>query len=329
MQRLEQAVREIGLIGQDPSWLQVIDLAPILAARPTPLLIVGEPGTGKSLVARLIHALGGYPERPFVTVDASAMPDQFATWTATASSPRAPAPTAPDWSRELDRARGGTLYIDEVCGLSTELQLHLLQELHSVEFWSTPQAPPGDVRYVMSSCPNMTELIEQGRLREELYYRIRLLSLMLPPLRYRGMDIELLAESFRARYAHEFCRPVRGFARDALDILHRHDWPGNVRELAAVVRRAVARSSAPLITSIELATIIKHLCQAGDGDGTLRPGMGIRPLADALEEPEKRIIVQTLQACDWNRQKTAQALDINRTTLYKKMQKYSLIGRNT
>jgi two-component system response regulator HydG len=327
IQRLDQAVREIGLIGQDPSWLQVIDLAQILAATRTPLLIVGEPGTGKSLVARLIHALGDHTQAPFITVDVSAMADQIAIGNTTESLCRPPVSVPPDWSCKLDLARGGTLYIDEVCGTSTDLQLQLLRELQSVEFGSTTQAPRGDVRYVMSSCENMTELVERGRLREELYHRISLLSLMLPPLRHRGTDIELLAEWFRARYAREFRRPVTGFARDVLNILQRHNWPGNVRELAAAVRRAVALCSGPLITSIELAPTFNHLRWAGDEEGTPRAHMGIRPLAEALEGPEKRIIVQALQAFDWNRQKTAHALDLNRSTLYKKMQKYHLMVR--
>jgi two-component system response regulator HydG len=326
LQRLERAVREIGLIGEDPSWLHVIDVARILAASRTPLLIVGEPGTGKSLVARLIHSLGDHPERPFVTFDASETTNEVARWAATESSGRAPAPVAPDWS-ELDRAGGGTLFIDEVCGLSTELQLPLLQELHPVEFGSTPQAARCDVRYVMSSCENLTELIKRGLLCVELYHRISLLTLMLPPLRHRGADIELLAESFRASYSREFRVPVRGFARDALDVLHRYHWPGNVRALAAAVRRAVALCSSPLISSIHLVPIINQLRRVGDQEGTPRPQTEIRPLAEALEEPEKRILVEALQAFDWSRQKAAQALDINRTTLYKKMQKYHLMGK--
>jgi two-component system response regulator HydG len=328
IKRVEQAVREIGLIGHDPGWLQVIELARILAAKRTPLLIVGEPGTGKSLVARLIHALGDHSESPFVTADVSAMGDQFAGGNTTEPPCRPPAAAPPEWSSKLDLARGGTLYIDEVCGMSTDLQLHLLRELRSIGFGSSTQAPRSDVRYVMSSCENMTELIERGRLHEELCHRISLLSLMLPPLRHRGMDIELLAESFRARYAREFGRPVRGFARDALNILQRHNWPGNVRELAAAVRRAVALSRGPLISSSQLAPIINHLRLAGDEEGTPRAQMGIRPLAQALDEPEKRIIIQALRAFDWSRQKTAQALDINRTTLYKKMQKYHLKVRS-
>ncbi|MHB1561038.1 MAG: AAA-type ATPase lid domain-containing protein, partial [Isosphaeraceae bacterium] len=148
-----------------------------------------------------------------------------------------------------------------------------------------------------------------------------------PPLRHRGTDIEVLAEAFRARYAQEFRKAVTGFSRDALDILKRHDWPGNVRELEAAIQRAVAMCTGPRISSSHLAPILNHHRQNRGNGGTPKPHlpMGIRPLKEALEEPEKRIIIQALQAFNWNRQETARVLDINRTTLYKKMKKYGLL----
>jgi DNA-binding NtrC family response regulator len=171
-------------------------------------------------------------------------------------------------------------------------------------------------------------LIEQGRFRQELYHRISVISLMLPPLRHRGTDVELLAEWFRAQYAREFHKTIAGFTRDAVDVLQKHDWPGNVRELEAAIQRAVALCNGPRITSSHLAPILNHHRQARSASGsTPRPHlkMGVRPLKEALEEPEKRIIIQALQAFNWNRQETARVLDINRTTLYKKMKKYNLL----
>jgi two-component system response regulator HydG len=178
----------------------------------------------------------------------------------------------------------------------------------------------------MSTGESLPALIEQGRFRQELYHRINAISLMLPPLRHRGMDIELLAESFRARYAREFRKTVTGYTRDALDLLLRHAWPGNVRELEAAVRRAVARCAGPRITSGQLAPILNHhpRARAGTAAPPPRPHMGIRPLKEALEEPERRIIIQALRAFDGNRQETARVLAINRTTLYKKMKKYEI-----
>jgi two-component system response regulator HydG len=185
----------------------------------------------------------------------------------------------------------------------------------------------GDIRYVMSTRESLPALVEQGRFDQGLYHRINVISLMLPPLRHRGIDIELLAELFRARHAHEFRKAVTGFTRDALDILERHDWPGNVRELEAAVRRAVSLCSGPRITASELAPIINHHRHRRADAGTPLPQLriGIHRLKEALEEPEKRIIIQALRAFNWNRQETARVLDINRSTLYKKMKKYGLL----
>jgi two-component system response regulator HydG len=179
----------------------------------------------------------------------------------------------------------------------------------------------------MSTSENLTALVDQGRFRQELYHRISVISLMLPPLRHRGTDVEVLAESFRARYAREFHKTVVGFSRDALDVLQKHDWPGNVRELEAAIQRAVALCNGPRITSTHLGPILAHHQGRPSGETVSRPHqqMEVRPLKEALEEPEKKIIIQALQAFNWNRQETARVLDINRTTLYKKMKKYNLL----
>jgi two-component system response regulator HydG len=208
------------------------------------------------------------------------------------------------------------------------MQLLLLRDLQFRDYGaaSDSSAPAGEVRFVMSTGEDLPALIEQGRFRQELYHRISVVVLT-PPLRHRGTDVELLAESFRERYAQEFHKTVSGFSRDALDILQRHDWPGNVRELEAAIQRAVAMCNGPRISSRHLAPILNHHRQNRGGAGAARPHLplGIRPLKEALAEPEKRIIIQALQAFNWNRQETAHVLDINRTTLDKKLKKYGLL----
>src|SRR5262249_29331949 len=153
------------------------------------------------------------------------------------------------------------------------------------------------------------------------------ICLKLPPLRHRGSDIEQLAESFRARFSHEFGKNVVGLTRDAFELLTKHEWPGNVRELEGVVQRGVALCQGTRITSGHLSPSLCHPRSSRIPSVTPRSGMplNIRPLKEALEEPEKRIIIQALQALNWNRQETARVLDINRTTLYKKMKKYGLL----
>ncbi len=328
--RVEQHARELGLVGNDPSWRQVVDLAVTIAATRSSVLIVGEPGTGKSMLAQMIHSLGAAPDRPFVTVLGSAMADEHSIQEPREPLPGSDANHALDWPNKLAQASGGTLYLHEVAALPVELQLHLLRDLQFRDYEASAGHPVqhGEARLIMSTSENLTTLIDQGRFRQELYHRISVISLMLPPLRHRGTDVELLAESFRNQYSREFHKPVAGFTRDALEVLQKHDWPGNVRELAAAIQRAVALCNGPRITSNHLAPILNHGRQArAAGGSTPRPHLklGVRPLKEALEEPEKRIIIQALQAFNWNRQETARVLDINRTTLYKKMKKYNLI----
>jgi two-component system response regulator HydG len=294
------------------------------------VLIVGEPGTGKSLLARLIHGLAGKPEkdRPFVTVEGSTLADELSLRQSQGPS-LSTALNALEWPNKLAQARGGTVYLREVAALPIEFQLQLLREHQFRVFEATAGRATslGEVRFLMSTSENLLNLIDQGRFRQELYHRISAISLMLPPLRHRGTDIELLADAFRARFADEFRKPIVGFSRDAQEVFRRHDWPGNVRELQEAVRRAVALCSGPRITSSHLAPLISHSSHGCPGATGPRPHlkMGVRPLKEALEEPEKRIIVQALQALNWNRQETAKVLDINRTTLYKKMRKYNLL----
>jgi two-component system response regulator HydG len=334
--RLELLLRDLGLIGNDPAWRQVVDLAAAIASSRCPVLIAGEPGTGKSQLARLIHGLGTGPDRPFITCEAAALAGDSSAdesdepGRAAAAPPPPPADPAPLWAAKINLARGGTLHIDDVAALPVAVQLLLLRDLQFRDYGAASgySSPAGEVRFVMSTGEDLPGLIEQGRFRQELYRRISVVVLTPPPLRHRGTDVDLLAESFRERYAQEFRKGVSGFSRDALDILQRHDWPGNVGELEAAIRRAVAMCSGPRISSSDLTPILYHHRQdRGAVGGAPRPHLpiGIRPLKDALEEPEKRIIIQALRAFNGNRQETARGLDLNRTTLYKKMKKYGLL----
>jgi two-component system response regulator HydG len=263
-----------------------------------------------------------------VTVEGSTLADELSLRQSQGSS-LSTALNALQWTNKLAQARGGTVYLREVAALAIEFQHQLLRELQFREFEAAAGRAMslGEVRFLMSTSENLLQLIDQGRFRQELYHRISVISLMLPPLRHRGTDIELLADAFRARFADEFSKPDVGFSRDAQKVFQRHDWPGNVRELQEAVRRAVALCSGPRITSNHLAPLISHSSQGRVGAAGPRPHlkMGVRPLQEALEEPEKRIIVQALQAFNWNRQETAKVLDINRATLYKKMKKYNLL----
>jgi two-component system response regulator HydG len=327
--RVDPVARELGLIGDDPAWRQVLDLAGRIAATRASVLIVGEPGTGKSLLAQLMHSIAPDRQRPFVAIGPAEMAAEVGRPEASgipADGPTDPAPVV--WSDKLAQARGGTLYFDEVAALPVELQRHLLRELEGLDHGagSGHPAPRGEVRFLASTGEDLPSLVEQGRFLGELHHRLGLIQLVIPPLRHRGDDIELLAGAFRARYAREFRKGVTGFTGEALEALRRHDWPGNVRELEGVVRRAVALCDGPRITPVHLAPLLEPRRRARvEIAPRPRPPAGIRPLKEALEGPEKRLIIEALRALDWNRQETATALGVNRATLYKKMRKYGLL----
>ena len=319
----------LNLVGADPGLRQIIELARTLAASQATVLLAGESGTGKTELAQFLHRGSTRADRAFVVLAATDLIE---------AEPAHENPSAPDrsfaaeWTTKFAQAAEGTLYIKDVDQLGPELQLQLLRELQLQDMEAAAVHAGGYhrpfARLVLATSANLAAAVEQGRFRQDLYHRVSSIRLMVPPLRHREADIELLAEHFRSRYAHQFGRHVVGFTRDALDALQRHEWLGNVRELQGVIQRAVTLCNNSRIALSHLAPVLNH-SRGGRGglSSSSRPhlAMNIRPLKEALEEPEKQIIIQALQALNWNRQETARMLDINRTTLYKKMKKYGLL----
>ncbi len=264
--RREQAA-DLGrpVIGSDPSLRLVIEMAGTIASTRTPVLIVGERGTGKALLARTIHGLGSRADQPFVTIDCAALTEAHAERERSAgllSSSR----TEPgfDWLSKLTQAQGGTHYLNEVSALSEPLQHLLLRALQDREqdHAQGHYSPHSDVRFLLSTNENLVTLVEQGRFRQDLYHRASVVCLKLPPLRHRGADIEQVAEYFRSRFSLEFGKNVVGFTRDALDILNQHDWPAVVGKHPRAGIRVIQplRRSGPgtLITSGHLSPSLRH-----------------------------------------------------------------------
>jgi two-component system response regulator HydG len=308
---------------------QAVDLSATVAPARATVLIVGEQGTGKSLIARSIHQQSGRRDQPFLEVSCGGIDELGLEREIFGQRFEGEAAERPG---RLARAHRGTLLLDEVASLSPTLQTKLLRVLIDGEFepMGSNQPIPIDVRFVLATRENLPALVEQGRFRRDLFERINDICLKLPPLRQRGHDVILLAEYFRDRFARDYGKPVVGFSPDAQDLLLRHDWPGNVRELESVIQRGVALSQGPRVTSANLAVGIAPARNSRPSAYTPRLHMhgglgGLRPLKEALEEPEKQIIIAALRALNWNRQETARVLDINRTTLYKKMKKYGLL----
>ena len=318
------------LIGEDPTFKQATNLASTVASSRSPILIVGEQGTGKSLIARMIHQRSGRGDQPFVEVSCGGI-DELGLERELFGQKFEDEPASERPGRLL-RADGGTVLLDDVSALSPPLQSRLLQVLRDgvIEPLGSSVPIPIDVRFILSTRENLPALVEQGKLRRDLFERINDICLKLPPLAQRGEDIVSLANAFLAKSAQEFGKSITSFTADAVELLARHAWPGNVRELESVVQRGVALSQGTKVNSANLAVGITptRISRPAPGFASKTyssPSVGLRPLKEALEEPEKQIIIQALRALNWNRQDTARVLDINRTTLYKKMKKYGLL----
>ena len=308
------------IIGHDYKMLHVFDLVEAVAEAPTTILITGESGTGKSMIARAIHQRSGRRAGPFVEVACGALPETLLESELFGHVRGAFTGAIGDKAGKFKQADRGTIFLDEVSTATPALQVKLLRVLQDFEFEPVGGARTErvDVRCILATNQDLASQVRQGRFREDLYYRINVVSIHLPPLRERLGDIPLLAEHFLVRHCERAGRQVLGFADEAMRLMQMYSWPGNVRQLENVVERAVVLSKNHRVAPEDLPEEVARAGEPAAGDG------GLRPLKEALERPEQEIILRALRACHGSRQATAQALGINRTTLYKKMKRYGI-----
>jgi len=318
------------VIGHDHKMLKIFDLVDAVTDSRTTVLMSGESGTGKSLLARAIHHRSPRRDKPFVEVSCGALPETLLESELFGHTKGAFTGAIADKPGRFLAADGGTLFLDEINSASPAMQVKLLRVLQDRAFepLGSSQTRTVDVRLILATNADLTQLVSANQFRQDLYYRINVVNIKLPPLRERSGDILLLATSFLRRFSKEIGREVIGFTDDTLAALQRYDWPGNVRELENAIERAVVLCRRPQIDVEDLPEPIQlHRgtqspvsSRAALLTGTSAP----LPLHVALEGPERQIIEEALRRNDWNRQATAAELDINRTTLYKKMRKYQL-----
>ncbi len=320
------------VVGRTHQMQKVFDLIEAVADSKATVLIYGETGTGKSLIARAIHQRSQRRTRPFIEVSCGAIPETLLESELFGHIKGAFTGALADKDGKFRAAEGGTIFLDEIASASPSLQVRLLRVLQERRFEpiGSNTTLTADVRVILATNLNLQKEVEEGRFRRDLYYRINVVNLELPPLRERLTDIPLLAEHFLRKYVHQSGREVHGFTEEALQIMQRFEWPGNVRELENCVERAVVLSRHEQITKDDLPP---NIVQATEADAKLFSAKTGRPmtLKEALEGPERRIIQAALEANSWSRQKTAAVLDVNRTTLYKKMKHYGLLkpGRSS
>ncbi len=316
------------VVGKSRAMRAVYEQVALVARSRATVLITGERGTGKEVVAKAIHVNSDRSRGPFVRLSCASLPEGplaeelFGVASADGAGPRA---------GRCEQASGGTIFLDEVSALPAALQFKLLRLLQEreVERVGGRTAVAVDVRVVAATNQDLPAEVRAGRFREDLYYRLNVVPIHLPPLRDRGEDVALLAHHFLARFGEENGKQVRGFSPAALDALSRHDWPGNVRELENVVERAVVLSRGPLVGLDELpwrdgaAPVDREepleatVARAAEPLFADPPPQGVyRALLDRVE---RALVERALERSGGVRLKAARLLGINRNTLYAKL----------
>ncbi|MFA6135066.1 MAG: sigma-54 dependent transcriptional regulator [Phycisphaerae bacterium] len=323
-QALSGRYRLGNIIGQHYRMSKVFDLIDAVAESKTNVLITGESGTGKSLIAHAIHTGSPRRDKPFVEVSCGALPDTLLESELFGHVRGAFTHAVVDKQGKFAAADGGTIFLDEISTASPQLQVKLLRVLQERNFEpvGSNQTLRVDVRVILATNHDLRQEVEAGRFRNDLYYRINVVNIELPPLRERLGDIPLLADFFLAKYLDGSPRKIEGFAPEAMELMRRYCWPGNVRELENCVERAVVLCRSPLIGPDDLPPALLH---SNVSSGSSPRPLGRMTLDQALEEPEKQILRSALEANEGSRQATARQLGINRTTLYKKMKRYGLM----
>lgn len=322
------------IIGSDHRMLKTYDLIEAVAPSKTTVLMTGESGVGKSMIAQAIHQRSPRRDKPFVQLSCGSIPETLLESELFGHVKGAFTGAYADKVGRFLAADGGTIFLDEINSASPAMQLKLLRVLQEKKFEpvGSTQTVEVDVRVLLATNKPLEELVAKGDFRQDLYYRINVVTIELPPLRERVSDIPLLAAHFLTKHSAALGREFVGFSPDAMDAMRRYTFPGNVRELENIVERATVLSRTPTIGIEALPEyvvsntnmlagggkglrLVGETAAAPENDGPWSP----IPLEDALRDPEKRIILRALKANSYNRQKTADDLKINRTTLYKKM----------
>ena len=318
-------------VTRDPSLRRVLETAASVADSRANVLLLGETGTGKTMLAHSIHQHSARSAGPFVAVHCGALPDQLLESELFGHVRGAFTGASRDRTGRFEAADGGTLFLDEIDSATLDLQVKLLRVIQERTFERVGDSSPRtvDVRMLFATHRDLRAEIEAGRFREDLFWRIHVVSLEIPALRERPGDVPLLAEALLSRYAREYGRRGVRLSGEAMAALVDHPWPGNVRQLENVLERAVLVARGPELGPADLGP---EFCVAdAPALGSLTEGLEslerLPPLKEALEGPERRILERALELCGGNRKKTAEMLAVNRSTLFNKMRKYGLLER--
>jgi two-component system response regulator HydG len=313
------------IIGQSPAMLNLLETVAQVAPSEATVLINGESGTGKELIAGAVHFNSHRKDGPFVKLNCAAITETLMESELFGHEKGSFTGAERRKEGRFYQAHGGSLFLDEVSEMSLTMQVKLLRVLQEREFTRVggEKTIQVDVRLMAATNKNLPELISKGTFREDLYYRLNVVGLEIPPLKKRREDIPLLAQHFLEVFAARNSKQIKGYTPQAMDHLIRYDWPGNVRELMNAVERAVVLSQADFLSEKDFTSIAgadKVCSEPGPNTATF-PLDGAAP----LEEVEKATILKTLEATGGNKSEAARRLGITRKTLHKKLKAYGVM----
>jgi len=314
---IEQSYSFEDILSRNHVMREMFELLPTIAASDSTVCIEGESGTGKELVARAIHSLSPRSKKPFVAINCGALPDTLLESELFGYKAGAFTDAKRDKPGRFALAHGGTILLDEIGDISPALQVRLLRVLQerAYEPLGSTQSVETDVRIVTATNRTLEELVAEGKFRSDLYYRVNVVQLMLPPLRERKEDIPLLIDHFVARFNGLQDKDVAGVSEQVLEALMAHDYPGNVRELENIVEHAFVLCQGGLVETKHLPRSVCRIAEPG------LPGGG---RGASLQEMERFMITDALRRNEWNRKAAAHELRIHKSTLFRKIRAYGI-----
>lgn len=311
------------LIAQSQKMKELLKTVDKIAVSNASVLIEGESGTGKELIARRIHELSARKQHPFIAVHCAALTDTLLASELFGHEKGSFTGATERKKGRFERAHMGSLFLDEIGEITKDTQVKLLRVLQEGEFERVggTKSIKVDVRLIAATNKTLLDEVQQQRFREDLYYRINVIYLKVPPLRERKEDIATLVNAFLRQYAEVNAKKIRGIEKDALETLERYDWPGNIRELKNIVERMIVLSSSDMLTLDQIPEDIRQGRAPSSGTKMDTPLQGITKITDA----EKELIQKALLETRGNKSTAAEKLGISRRTLYRKLEEYKLV----
>jgi two-component system response regulator HydG len=313
--RIEPAAEFSGMVGKDPKMQLIYKLIEDVAPTDATVLIQGESGTGKELVARAIHQHSPRSDKPFVVINCSAYPATLLESELFGHEKGAFTGASRRRAGRFEQAHGGTVFLDEIGEISQTAQIKLLRVLQSQKFERIggEQTLAVDVRILAATNKNLLDQVKSGMFREDLFYRLNVIPIQLPPLRDRQNDIPLLARHFLRTFAERQKKNLQEFSSEAMRIVLNYRWQGNVRELENTIEHAVVLAKGNVVEAVDLPPLV-----------TGPAAQGPPAHSKSITDNEARLLREVLEECNWNKTEAAQRLGISRSTLYEKIKKYQL-----